>query len=237
MLSLIDMLHWRPIFSNWARPGDQHDAHEFFIHLQAGATATQFDGSWEARLRRGARGHDITDSGNTRVGISLNLPHAPTTLVNCIKSWCLQPPYTHALTLTPDTVCLHLQRYIITADAQVRKNSHEIGIEAGAVVHLPVFAEHTTLQWQPYRVTSGVFHVGPHARAGHYRAFLAEETGPGEWRCLVTDDGVGAKIAGPNMSSFIRKNCYLCMLTRLREPHIPAGTPVLRLEPRPAPSS
>ena len=237
MLSLIDMLHWRPIFSNWARPGDQHDAHEFFIHLQAGATATQFDGSWEARLRRGARGHDITDSGNTRVGISLNLPHAPTTLVNCIKSWCLQPPYTHALTLTPDTVCLHLQRYIITADAQVRKNSHEIGIEAGAVVHLPVFAEHTTLQWQPYRVTSGVFHVGPHARAGHYRAFLAEETGPGEWRCLVTDDGVGAKIAGPNMSSFIRKNCYLCMLTRLREPHIPAGTPVLRLEPRSAPSS
>ena len=225
-LSLIDMLSWRPVFAAWTRPRDQHDAHEFFIHMQVSATAAQFDSTWEARIQQGARGYDIADSGYTRVGISLCLPNVPDILENCIKSWCLQPPFTHALTHAPDTVCLHLQRYAVTDDAQVRKNSHEIGIEAGAVVHLPVFVEHTRLQWQPYRITSGVFHVGPHARAGHYRAFLAEETGPGEWQCLVTDDGVGSKVAGSTMLPVIRKNCYLCMLTRLRETHTPIGMPL-----------
>ena len=29
-LSLIDMLSWRPVFANWTRPNDQHDAHEFY---------------------------------------------------------------------------------------------------------------------------------------------------------------------------------------------------------------
>ena len=89
---------------------------------------------------------------------------------------------------------------------------------------MPVFVEHTRLQWQPYRIISGVIHIGPHARAGHYRAFLAEETGPGEWQHLVTDDGIGSKVAASTMSQVIRKNCYLCMLTRLREPCTPTGT-------------
>lgn len=178
-LSLIDMLSWRPVFAAWTRPRDQHDAHEFFIHMQVSATAAQFDSTWEARIQQGARGYDIADSGYTRVGISLCLPNVPDTLENCIKSWCLQPPFTHALTHAPDTVCLHLQRYAVTDDAQVRKNSHEIGIEAGAVVHLPVFVEHTRLQWQPYRITSGVFHVGPHARAGHYSSLRKPAPGNG----------------------------------------------------------
>ena len=223
-LSLIDMLSWRPVFEAWTRPRDQHDAHEFFIHLQGIAAAAQFDGLWEARLKRGAQDYDITDSGHTRVGISLCLPNAPDTLDNCIKSWCLQAPYTHALTHAPDTVCLHLQRYVLTHDAQVRKNSHEIGFEAGAIVHMPVFAECTRLKWQPYRITSGVFHIGPHARAGHYRAFLAEETSPGEWHHLVTDDGIGSKVARSTIAQVIRKNCYLCMLTRMPEPRTPTGT-------------
>ena len=89
---------------------------------------------------------------------------------------------------------------------------------------MPVFAECTRLKWQPYRITSGVIHVGPHARAGHYRAFLAEETSPGEWHHLVTDDGIGSKVAGSTMSQVIRKNCYLCMLTRVPEPCTPTGT-------------
>ena len=88
------MLSWRPVFAAWTRPRDQHDAHEFFIHLQGIAAAAQFDGVWEARLKRGAQAYDITDSGYTRVGISLCLPNAPDTLDNCIKSWCLQAPYT-----------------------------------------------------------------------------------------------------------------------------------------------
>ena len=151
----------------------QHDAHEFFCHVQAHADAPVFDGVWEARRYHiPTNSHDTMDSGTLQAGITIPIPPQTSSLNTCLRDWAMQS-HTRALILLPQWVCVHLPRYLRTRTG-TRKNRVCIQITAGEIVRIPTFSRRgSALQWIPYRIMAGIIHLGASALSGHYRFSLS----------------------------------------------------------------
>ena len=207
-LCLLQMLTWQPIWRDWRRPTQQHDAHEFFAHIQERISLPGFDGDWEARL----------DGGGSHLVRSIVVPQNPESLSNCIKAWCLQP-HKHALVTSPVWLCIHLLRFINHPDGGPQKLETAIYFQAGEIIHVPLFATESSLSWIPHRLMAGVTHAGPTLQAGHYRGFLSEASpgrgNPNGYRFRITDDNVPSRIANAEQNRILSHQCYMCFLLRV----------------------
>ena len=215
LFCLSQMLAWQQIWRDWRRPNQQHDAHEFFAHIQDSIGLPGFDGDWEARLDSGGS-HLVRDRGTTGQGISISVPRNPDSLSNCIKDWCLQPQK-HALVTAPKWLCIHLLRVTNLPNGGSQKL--ETAIHFQAIIHVPLFDAGNSLSWIPYRIVAGVTHAGPTLQAGHYRGFLSEASpgrgNPHGYRFRITDDDVPSRIASAEQNRILGHQCYMCFLIKV----------------------
>ena len=215
--NLLQTQSWQQIWRGWSRPAQQHDAHEFFTHVQSRIRLPGFDGTWEARLATSSA-HEVRDGGTTKQGISIPIPDSPDTLSNCIKDWSLQM-HKHALVIPPAWLCVCLLRYTNLPDGGTHKLETAVHFQAGEIIHVPVFETNTTLAWIPYHVTAGVVHVGQTLQEGHYRSYLSEASpgrgNPHGHRFRITDDNTPSQVANAVQNRTLSHQCYMCFLTKL----------------------
>ena len=130
----------------------------------------------------------------------------------CLTAWRRQlRPQLRAFTVLPSVLCLHLERYTHTG-GRVRKT--KVRLLLPEVIQVPKFINDATveIEYQPYRITSGIIHLGSSVLHGHYVAFAIRPEGI--W--LMDDNRKGQWI--PQFTVQQLSNIYMLWATPLTTP-------------------
>ena len=123
-LSVIECIAFRELFNGWPELTLQHDASEFWEHLQVHLQLPAIAGQWQARL---SNPFGIVDSGPLAGPVLLTHMHA--SLQQMIHTWQRQYAV-HGLIRPGPCVCLQLCRYT----ARAGKDMTAMQLEPGATV-------------------------------------------------------------------------------------------------------
>ena len=205
----------------WSRPGIQHDASEFLLHLFRKGDEAQWVSRWRTGvwLRADNTCFEVEDSGSGVILMPLPTSGAANgerrTLQECVALWhtkasqiwadktsfsCIHEHETH--------VCIVLQRFR-TDDNTVAKCCTPVQVDA--TCELPVFHA-GAVAWRTFRVCALTFHIGDLPTTGHYRSILFQADGSQ----FVTDDKVKAKKLGSrdhSLSSLSSRGSYVIYLS------------------------
>ena len=174
--------------------GRQQDAAEFLTAILPNFSPLSL-GAWETRSPLES-GYIVDEEGTSPVFLNVDMAADLQTMIN---SWSNRSPI-HAFLPPARFVCLALPRY-----AGHGKNIQPVQLQ-GAVA-LPFFAgADSTIARVPFRLRSGIVHLGSEPTSGHYRSFVLSE---GQW--YLGDDACppsACQLADP----LIACNCYFLLL-------------------------
>ena len=183
-----------PATRGWTFDGRQQDAAEFLTAILPNFSPLSL-GAWETRSPLES-GYIVDEEGTFPVFLNVDMAADLQTMIN---SWSNRSPI-QAFLPPARFVCLALPRY-----AGRGKNSQPVQLQ-GAVA-LPFFAgADSTIARVPFRLRSGIVHLGSEPTSGHYRSFVLSE---GQW--YLGDDACppsACQLADP----LIACNCYLLLL-------------------------
>ena len=198
----------------WNDPNRQHDVAEFFSHLVTHSRMPFGQECWQVREIMGPALR-VLDEGSLCTPIPLPTPVPPgpgqaLTFQDCAAQFFRGPDQLCALASAAPIVCFQLRRYVFDVNTGV---THKCTTPAGFVeptIQVPVWQDVGTLRVRqvPYQISAIAFHEGLTPNAGHYRTCLLHQG-----RHYVTDDGVGARSANPQMLETVQSNSYLFLCT------------------------
>ena len=198
----------------WIDPNRQHDVAEFFSHLVRHSRMPFGQECWQAREIRGPVLH-VLDEGSLCTPIPLHFPASPVegqalTFQDCAEQFFRGQARLCALASAAPLLCFQLKRYVFDVNTGVTHKCTAPVWFLETTLQVPVWQDADTLRVRqvPYQISAIAFHEGPTPNAGHYRTCLLHQ---GHY--YVTDDGVGAKRAAPQMLETVQENSYLFLCT------------------------
>ena len=203
---LLSMHDWRQLCVGWHRPRQQHDVHEYMLHVMAQGPAVEWLSQWRSGVVIAGR-LETEDHGTSAVPLTVQGFH---TLQECVHAWHSRPSqvwaghsclaaFCHGVT----HVCFVLQRF------QYRDRVYKIHepLHVPHACSLPVW-DGTTVTWLSFTVCSVICHEGATPDEGHYRAVLRTLSG----KEVITDDGARSSRLPKTMQRYLQSNCYLVFL-------------------------
>ena len=85
-------------------------------------------------------------------------------------------------------------------------------------IQVPAWTDGQHRSYQPYRVSSGTFHLGQDLTSGHYRAFWEQSSpAPSTPEVWLSDDFQSPQLASPAMLATVEREFYLLFLVRIHD--------------------
>ena len=226
--SLVKAIPWSAILQGWSRPHRQHDVGAFACHALAKLRNDLMFGNWIARLADPIS-RDL-DSGPQHLPITVVIPEGASSIQECIQAWHQQHTL-HALGVAPPLLVLQLGRFRQRASRHVAKYRGILTLQG--VVNMPCYndaQQGLDVHMVPYKIISGVFHIGATPSSGHYRALLSEAGDEQGFRnlgvpdCILqnafeTDDHRAPRQLDPTEHDLVLTNMYLVWLLKLPPEH------------------
>ena len=226
--SLVKAIPWSAILQGWSRPHRQHDVGAFACHALAKLRNDLMFGNWIARLADPIS-RDL-DSGPQHLPITVVIPEGASSIQECIQAWHQQHTL-HALGVAPPLLVLQLGRFRQRASRHVAKYRGILTLQG--VVNMPCYndaQQGLDVHMVPYKIISGVFHIGATPSSGHYRALLSEAGDEQGFRnlgvpdCILqnafeTDDHRVPRQLDPTEHDLVLTNMYLVWLLKLPPEH------------------
>ncbi|CAE7361477.1 unnamed protein product [Symbiodinium sp. CCMP2592] len=213
-LRLMRNMCWTMLLGNWARPNQQHDMHEFLLHLMPRVRLEAFSGLWQTR-RLEDTGTVICASSNALLPVTLDLPLEARGLQHCVQEWSAQHYHTAFNGNMPHLICLHLSRYRRDDERGIFSKDDQALPDWSEVIRIPQFAMSHDIQkhWRPYQVCAMALHYGPALHQGHYRCLT--RWGQNPVRVWLHDDNHAAEPLSLPDSVELSRKAYLLWAMRM----------------------
>ncbi|CAE7272223.1 unnamed protein product [Symbiodinium sp. CCMP2592] len=213
-LRLMRNMCWTMLLGNWARPNQQHDMHEFLLHLMPRVRLEAFSGLWQTR-RLEDTGTVICASSNALLPVTIDLPLEARGLQHCVQEWSAQHYHTAFDGNLPHLICLHLSRYRRDAERGIFSKDDQALPDWSEVIRIPQFATSHDIQkhWRPYQVCAMALHYGPALHQGHYRCLT--RWGQNPVRVWLHDDNHAAEPLSLPDSVELSRKAYLLWAMRM----------------------
>ncbi|CAE7677705.1 unnamed protein product [Symbiodinium sp. CCMP2592] len=213
-LRLMRNMCWTMLLGNWARPNQQHDMHEFLLHLMPRVRLEAFSGLWQTR-RVEDTGTVVCASSSALLPVTVDLPLEARGLQHCVQEWSAQHYHTAFEGTLPHLLCLHLSRYRRDDERGILSKDDQALPDWSEVLRIPQFATSHDLQkhWQPYQVCAMALHYGPALHQGHYRCLT--RWGQNPVRVWLHDDNRAAVPLSLPDSVELSRKAYLIWAIRL----------------------
>ena len=203
---LLSMRDWRQLCVGWRRPRQQHDVHEYLLHVLAQGPAVEWLSRWRSGVVVAGR-LETEDHGTSAFPLPVHDFH---TLQECIHGWHSRPSqvwaghsclaaFCHGVT----HVCFVLQRF--QYPDRVHKTHEPLHIPH--TCSLPMW-DGAAVVWHSFKVSAVICHEGDTPDAGHYRAVLRALSG----KEVITDDGARSSRLSKTMQLYLQCICYLVFL-------------------------
>ena len=205
-LSLFGLFEFRHLLSGWRLDGRQHDAAEFLHHLSRWPLGSAQPVPWQGRTDGQV---EISDTGATP--LYLPLPSgARTSLAGCMELWS-ESGFQRGLLWHPEILAVVLGRW----QGAVKNSAPCIWRQT---IQVPAWTDGQRRSYQPYRVSSGTFHLGQDLTSGHYRAFWEQSSpDPSNPEVWLSDDFQSPQLASPAMLATVEREFYLLFLVRIHD--------------------
>ncbi|CAE7795363.1 unnamed protein product [Symbiodinium sp. CCMP2592] len=212
-LRLMRNMCWTMLLGNWERPDQQHDMHEFLLHLMPRARLEAFSGLWQTR-RLEDTGIVICASSSALLPVTVDLPSEARGLQHCVQEWFARHYRTAFEGTMPRILCLHLSRYRRDARGILSKDDQALP-DWSEVLRIPQFATTHDLQkhWRPYQVCAMALHYGPTLHQGHYRCLT--RWGQNPVRVWLHDDNRAAAPLSLSDSVELSRKAYIVWAVRM----------------------
>ncbi|CAE7723534.1 unnamed protein product [Symbiodinium sp. CCMP2592] len=213
-LRLMRNMCWTMLLGNWARPNQQHDMHEFLLHLMPRVRLEAFSGLWQTR-RLEDTGTVVCASSSALLPVTVDLPLEARGLQHCVQEWSARHYHTAFDGTMPHLLCLHLSRYRRDDERGILSKDDQALPDWSEVLRIPQFATSHDLQkhWRPYQVCAMALHYGPALHQGHYRCMT--RWGQNPVRVWLHDDNRAAVPLSLPDSVELSRKAYLIWAVRM----------------------
>ncbi|CAE7250752.1 unnamed protein product [Symbiodinium sp. CCMP2592] len=213
-LRLMRNMCWTMLLGNWARPNQQHDMHEFLLHLMPRVRLEAFSGLWQTR-RLEDTGTVVCASSSALLPVTVDLPLEARGLQHCVQEWSARHYHTAFDGTMPHLLCLHLSRYRRDDERGILSKDDQALPDWSEVLRIPQFATSHDLQkhWRPYQVCAMALHYGPALHQGHYRCMT--RWGQNPVRVWLHDDNRAAEPLSLPDSVELSRKAYLIWAVRM----------------------
>ena len=166
--------HWfQQLVNGWNDRHSQADSAEFSSILLRGVAPRCCSNRWERRVSH-EQNITLHDQGDATMPITIQIDmelvdNGSIRLVDLVRHWHQELGMSAGLVGSPELVCLHLDRFVMSPTGHLHKAHIPIGFLWS--VDFPTFTEGTDCIWHGYQVVAAFTHSGD-AWSGHYQALL-----------------------------------------------------------------